>query len=207
MKEVIQLIQQKYQLTDKEMLRDMAEHMTIYHAKKGEKIITEGEIQTNVYFLISGIARGFYFSEQGKEITDCFVYEPGEIIASDLLEESRATITEQALAESELAALPISEIYRLMGKYQEIMKIYLACMNLSLYRHRNHKIALSRYCAENRYRWMKRTYPGLVDRIKIKHIASYLNITQQTMSSLRKREKEEQSGTASDAEHLNVDDI
>lgn len=54
---------------------------------------------------------------------------------------------------------------------------------------------------------MKRTYPGLVDRIKIKHIASYLNITQQTMSNLRKREKEEQSGTASDAEHLDVDDI
>lgn len=206
MEELIQLLQQRYQLTDRDMLHEMAEHMTIYHAKKGENIVVEGEMQTNVYFLINGIFRGFYFSEQGKEITDCFVYEPGEIIASDLLEESRATITEQALVESELAALPIQAIYPLMNKYQEIMKIYLTCLNLSLYRHRNHKIALSRYCAENRYRWMKRTYPGLMGRIKVKHIASYLNITQQTMSSLRKREKEEQSGTAPDAEHPDVDE-
>lgn len=206
MKELIQLLQQRYQLTDKDMLREMAEHMTIYHAEKGENIVVEGEMQTNVYFLISGIVRGFYFSEQGKEITDCFVYEPGEIIASDLLEESRATITEQALVESELAALPIQAIYPLMNKYQEIMKIYLTCLNLNLYRHRNHKIALSRYCAENRYRWMKRTYPELIPMVKKKYIASFLNITQQTMSSLRKREKEEQSGTTPDAEHPDVDE-
>lgn len=128
MEEVIQLIQQKYQLTDKEMLRDMVEHMTIYHAKKGEKIITEGEKQTNIYFLISGIIRGFYFSEQGKEITDCFVYEPGEIIASDLLEESRATITEQALAESELAAnadfRDLSADGQVSGNHEDLSCVY-----------------------------------------------------------------------------------
>ena len=206
MEQIIKVIRERYQLTDEKMLRDLADNMTRYHAEKGEKIIAEGDMQTDVYFLISGIVRGFYFNEQGKEITDCFVYEPGEIVISDLLEESVATITEEVIVEGDLAVLPLRSVYQLMDTYPEVMKIYLGCLNLNLHRHRDHKIALSRYCAENRYRWMKRTYPGLMGRIKIKHIASYLNITPQTMSNLRKREQNERIGTAangnpSDADH------
>lgn len=206
MEKIVNLIRQRYQLTDEDMLRELAENLTLYHAEKGEQIIAEGEKQTNVYFLISGIIRGVYFSEKQKEITDCFAYEPGEVIVSDLLEESTATITIEMIEEGDLAILSIRHIHQLMDKYPEMMKIYVETLHLSLHRHRDHKIALSRYSAENRYRWMKRTYPGLVDRIKIKHIASYLNITPQTMSNLRKREQNERIGTAangnpSDADH------
>lgn len=70
-----------------------------------------------------------------------------------------------------------------MSLYPEITQMYLQCLSLNLNRHREHKIALSRYCAATRYRWMKRTYPGLMDQVKKKHIASFLNITPQTMSN------------------------
>ncbi len=206
MEELKKLFKEHYQLTDDVFLQEFVDSLTFRHVDKNSIIIKEGEVQTEIYFLIEGAVRGFYFDEKGNEITDCFVYRPGECIASDEPMDSAATISEDALLPCELAALPIHKIYEWLSIYPDATKIYIACLSQCLRQHREHKIALSRYCAENRYRWMKRTYPELIPMVKKKYIASFLNITQQTMSSLRKREKEEQSGTASDAEHPDVDE-
>ncbi len=206
MEELKKLFKEHYQLTDDVFLQEFVDSLTFRHVDKNDVIIKEGEVQTEIYFLIEGAVRGFYFDEKGNEITDCFVYRPGECIASDEPMDSAATISEDALLPCELAALPIHKIYEWLSIYPDVTKIYIACLSQCLRQHREHKIALSRYCAENRYRWMKRTYPELIPMVKKKYIASFLNITQQTMSSLRKREKEEQSGTAPDAEHPDVDE-
>lgn len=206
MEKIEKLLQQRYHLTDTTALHELVKNLTICQVGKEERIISEGETPTEIYFLISGILRGFYLSEQGKEITDCFAFEPGEVVASDIPPESPATITMETVKPCQFAALSICKMYDMMEIYPEISSIYIQCLTVSLNRHRNHKIALSRYCAENRYRWMKRTYPGLMDQVKKKHIASFLNITPQTMSNLRKRERNERIGTAanenpSDADH------
>lgn len=206
MEELKKLFKEHYQLTDDVFLQEFVDSLTFRHVDKNDVIIKEGEVQTEIYFLIEGAVRGFYFDEKGNEITDCFVYQPGECIASDEPMDSAATISEDALLPCELAALPIHKIYEWLSIYPDVTKIYIACLSQCLRQHREHKIALSRYCAENRYRWMKQTYPELIPMVKKKYIASFLNITQQTMSSLRKREKEEQSGTASDAEHPDADE-
>lgn len=206
MEELKKLFKEHYQLTDDVFLQEFVDSLTFRHVDKNDVIIKEGEVQTEIYFLIEGAVRGFYFDEKGNEITDCFVYQPGECIASDEPMDSAATISEDALLPCELAALPIHKIYEWLSIYPDVTKIYIACLSQCLRQHREHKIALSRYCAENRYRWMKRTYPELIPMVKKKYIASFLNITQQTMSSLRKREKEEQSGTTPDAEHSDVDE-
>ena len=184
------------------MLCALADSITFQHLDKDVKLIVEGETAANIYFVLSGMVRGFYYSENGKEITDCFVYESGDIIASDVpMNNAPSLITEETLVPCEIAALPINKIQELMSLYPEITQIYLQCLSLNLNRHREHKIALSRYCAATRYRWMKRTYPGLMDQVKKKHIASFLNITPQTMSTLRKRERTEQFGMAPDTDH------
>ena len=201
MTDLKKLFKEHYQLTDDVFLQEFVDSLTFRHVDKNDVIIREGEVLTKIYFLIEGAVRGFYFDEKGNEITDCFVYQPGECIASDEPMDSSATISEEALLPCELAVLPIHKIYEFMSIYPDVTKIYIACLSQCLRQHREHKIALSRYCAENRYRWMKRTYPGLMDQVKKKHIASFLNITPQTMSNLRKRERTEQFGMAPDTDH------
>lgn len=205
MEKIEKLLQYRYHITDETSLHALVKNLTICQVGKEQQIISEGQKPTEIYFLISGILRGFYLSEQGKEITDCFAYEPGEVVASDIPPESTATITMETVKPCLFAALSIHKMYDMMKSYPEISNIYIQCLTTSLNRHRDHKIALSRYCAENRYRWMKRTYPGLMDQVKKKHIASFLNITPQTMSNLRKRERNEQIGTASDESSPDAD--
>ena len=142
------LLQQRYQLTDTRMLCALADSITFQHLDKDVKLIVEGETAANIYFLLSGIVRGFYYNENGKEITDCFVYESGDIIASDVpMNSAPSLITEETLVPCEIAALPINKIQELMSLYPEITQMYLQCLSLNLNRHREHKIALSRYCA------------------------------------------------------------
>ena len=115
------LLQQRYQLTDTRMLCALADSITFQHLDKDVKLIVEGETAANIYFLLSGIVRGFYYSENGKEITDCFVYESGDIIASDVpVNNAPSLITEETLVPCEIAALPINKIQELMSLYPEI---------------------------------------------------------------------------------------
>ena len=60
-------------------------------------------------------------------------------------------------------------------------------------RHRDLKIAIYQYTAMQRYQWFLREYPGLIDQIGHKYIASLLNMTPVTLSKIRKimREREE----------------
>lgn len=47
------------------------------HLKKGEHLYHGGEDSTNLYFLISGILRGFTVSAGGKEYTECILHKYG----------------------------------------------------------------------------------------------------------------------------------
>lgn len=44
--------------------------------------------------------------------------------------------------------------------------------------------------ASERYRWFLSNYPGLIDRVPHRHIASFLNMTPVTLSRLRRAERE-----------------
>lgn len=204
MTDLKKLFKEHYQLTNDVFIQELLDNLMFRHVDKNDVIITEGEMQSEIYFLIEGVVRGFYFDEKGNEVTDCFAYHPGECIASDEPMDSVATISEQALSPCELAILPIHKVYEWLPIYPDVTKIYIASLSHCLKQHRDHKIALSRYCAENRYRWMKQTYPELIHQVKKKYIASFLNITPQTMSILLRQERMKSPGMSSDV--LYVDD-
>lgn len=42
----------------------------------------EGNIQKNIYFLLDGVSRRFFFDRDRKEITNCFGFELGDSVMS-----------------------------------------------------------------------------------------------------------------------------
>lgn len=159
--------------------------------KKGDCAVEAGEVQTQLFFLVSGIVRGYVIDENGRDITDCFASQPGDALmgCSDLNEPSQIHI--EALTDCELIRVPMAVLTDLLERSPTALQMYSKLLMESLKRHWEMKRILYQG-AMQRYQWFLTAYPGLINSVSNKHIASFLGITPVTLSRLRRQLREEQ---------------
>ena len=169
-------------LTDSEVIEALSDACTPLHLAAGDFLIREGEKPTVGPFLLKGIVRGFLFDVNGREITDCFAVQPGIPVMTSADLQAPSPLSMDALVPSDFLTIPIPELQRL---YNQLL---IASFSM----HWEIKLTLCRDTAMQKYRWFLRKYPGLVDQISNKCIASFLGMTPVTLSKLRRvlREKE-----------------
>lgn len=149
-----------------------------------------GELQTQVSFLIKGILRGFWVDVNGRDITDCFAFRCGDVVTGCDDFKEPAQINIEALTNCELIQIPVSVLEELMQQYPTLLQVYNKLLRQALKRHWETKKVIYQL-AMQRYQWFLATYPGLIDMVSNKYIASYLGITPVTLSRLRRRLREE----------------
>ena len=69
-------------LENKKLIYDLISSTEIRHLKKGEFVVHIGEVQNDIYFMESGIARTFFLDTNGKEVTECFSFRCGTAVLS-----------------------------------------------------------------------------------------------------------------------------
>ncbi len=163
--------------------------------KKGEYLVRAGEVLDEVCFLEKGILRGYFIDVNGKEMTDCLCCQCGfpALTFCGLETNVPSPMTVQMLKDGSFFCIPISVVVELQNVYPEILQFYnrLLVMNMSV--HWKLKQILYQYTALQRYQWFLQEYPGLIDEVKNKYVASFLGMTSVTLSRLRRflREEEE----------------
>ncbi|MDY3282728.1 Crp/Fnr family transcriptional regulator [Dysosmobacter sp.] len=172
-------------LPDEALIQRAQEVSEVLEVKKGECVIKQGDPVKNVLFLIEGIFRGYFPSSSGKEITDCFVSEPGFTVmpSSDLAE--AAPISIEAVVPSRVLSIPMQEVTSRIWRFKSLQSLYFRLLMKSFKNHWELKTALYKFNAAERYQWFCRTYPDLVEPVKGKDIASFLNMTPVTLSRIR----------------------
>ena len=70
--ELLELFQGVYHIDNPAVLRRLRDTVQVCRLKKGEVYLHEGERQSRVMLLWSGIVRGYYTDVNGSEHTDCF---------------------------------------------------------------------------------------------------------------------------------------
>lgn len=180
-------------LTNNELIQELAAATSFTHLKKSEFVVRIGEVQNDVYFLISGIARGYFLDLNGREVTDCFNFKCGApaVPSGQLQIDSLSPMTIEMLEDSDFFCVPIQCIIDLQYKYPELIMFYNHLLIRALDEHWRLKRILNQYTAVERYQWFLEEYPGLICKIKNKYIASFLGMSPVTLSRLRKQFKEE----------------
>lgn len=148
-------------------------------------ILKQGHICRYIYFVNSGLLRCFYLRD-GKEICSWFMKEGDVIISVESFfnqKESKENI--QALEDSSLFFISYDELqfaYENFPDFNSIGRIltekYYQLCEQRLYSLRMQK-------AHEKYQFLMRHFPQLVQRVPIKDIASYLGITLETLSRIR----------------------
>lgn len=150
-----------------------------------------GEEQKNVFFLLSGIFRGFFVDINGREITDCFGYKKGTPIMSTFQFDMPSPVYIEASEYCEVLSVPIDKVLELLHENTSIVRVYNCMLQEALNKQWQTKVILYQYTAMQKYEWFLETYEEIVDKISNKNIASFLNITPVTLSRLRRKMRED----------------
>lgn len=173
-------------ILDTQLVQTLTENSHIKIIKKEDMLQQIGSISTELYFLTKGLLRGFLLDAKGKEITDCFIYTHGAPVVSSVDLGTPSLVCIEALEDSELISIPFSVVLPLIGSNLELITLYNRLLSHSLKMHWENKTALVQYTAAERYQWFLENYPGLIERINHRYIASFLGITPVSLSRVRR---------------------
>lgn len=191
-------------LEDCGLIQALSDASVPLHLRRGELLVREGSLPDTVPMLVRGIVRGFYFDEDGQEITDCFAVQAGSPVMATARLRIPSPLYLDVLTDSDFLAVPIPEVQRLLDEYPELLRLYNRLLIQSFSTHWEIKAILRRGTAMQRYQWFLSAYPGLIDRISNKYVASFLGMTPVTLSRLRRilREQADADQTAGERRRI-----
>jgi CRP-like cAMP-binding protein len=144
-----------------------------------------GHTCRTVYFITKGVARIYYFKD-GIDITESFAFEENIIARIESLftgKPSRKAI--QVLENAEIIAINANELFRLYDAFPEIERLFRKIFEAAYVETVNRIESIQFHTAEERYQTLMEQAPDIIKRVPLKHIASYLGITQQSLSRIR----------------------
>lgn len=152
---------------------------------KGEIILKEGEVCTNIYWVVRGLVRQFYYKND-KELTEYMATENTICMCIEsLFKEQPTRLQIQALEPTLIYALPKAALEAVAMKSVNIQILYRKILEESLIFSQVHADMLRFESAPDRYAKLVKRSPQLVLRAPLVYIASYLQMTPETLSRVR----------------------
>ena len=184
MKELIAFLQTVYPLSPS-LVEYLSNTVKIKEVKRKEYLLKAGTICRNVYFINKGLLRCFY-SKGDREISRWFMLD-GDVIfsISSFYEQKPGFENIQALEDCHLYYISFSELEYIYNNFMEFNYIgrVLTIKYHQLWDEQLYGIQIK--SAAERYQWLLTNHPHLVLRVPAKYLASYLGITEVTLSRIK----------------------
>lgn len=169
------------------ILEELTQHFQHLEYPKNYYLLKQGKNCEYLWFMTTGAVRYFYTSEEGKE-TNTWLSLDQQIVtdAPSLIRQEAAQESIQLLEDSEFYAIPYRALQRLLQKHHSLALWYIKLVELHYVSQIEDRVADLQFLdAKQRYFKLLDQFPDIVRRISLGHIASYLNITQETLSRIR----------------------
>lgn len=164
--------------------------LTTLHLNKGDYFSEAGTIANRVGFITDGVMRVCYYSNKGEEFTRCFVPENRYVV--DLNSFHNKTHTAEyieALTDCELLFFSREAFTELGTIIPAWNDMFVRIGSSSLMTKVQAATAMINQDAKTRYLGFLEQYPGVANRVPLSALASYLGITQSSLSRVRKAVK------------------
>jgi CRP-like cAMP-binding protein len=154
---------------------------------KGTILFKPDEIVPNAYFIVKGLARTYYIKKE-KEITNSFCSENQVFTSSMSFFSGQPSFeTGELIEDSTLIVLPRKTTEKISLEYLELNYIMRKMAEMFHVELEQRIYFLHMKNARERYDNLLNTHPDYFQRITLGQIASYLGMTQETLSRLRAR--------------------
>lgn len=181
---VDQILNQIYPLpkTSLELLKDCISEVSFV---KGTILLRADKVETDIYFIKKGIVRA-YSDTENNEITFWFGSESEAIISmKSYIENQKGYENIELLENCELYKIKTQDLQNLFQKDIHIANFGRRFAEQELIKTEERLISRQFKNATERYKELLKENPDLIQRVQLGHIASYLGITQVSLSRIR----------------------
>lgn len=160
------------------------------HFKRGEVIADDAILRGNAFWLLSGMARGFY-TRKGVDRTYSFAFEGDFIgVPMSLFRLPDATPAIEFLEATDILMIPRSDFSTDMkmvddATFREIAENIMLVLFEHMQLIEEQMYIFQSLNARERYEWFVGRYPVVLERATITQIASFLGVTKETLYRIR----------------------
>lgn len=152
---------------------------------KGEMILDKGEICRGISYIEKGLVRQFY-NKNGKEVTEHLGVDHTIFMCIEsLFKEEPTRLQVEALESTLVYILPKAKLEAAAIRNVNIQMLYRKILEESLILSQIHADLMRFETAPNKYKRMCELSPQVVLRAPLTYIASYLQMTPETLSRIR----------------------
>jgi CRP-like cAMP-binding protein len=166
--------------------QEIAGHFTKRQWNRHEMLLRAGQIADTYLFLEGGYLRAFAEDVSGQEVTTAF-YGPGQMVfeVASFFSRSRSRENVEAMTEAigwSISYAELNELFHALPEFREFGRAMLAKGFAEL---KVRMLSTITESAEERYHALLTSHPELFRCASLKHIASYLGITDTSLSRVR----------------------
>jgi CRP-like cAMP-binding protein len=155
--------------------------------KKGAIILKKGEICKETYFIVKGLVRSFQILPNGNEKTYALSHENRLFTEhTSFISQTPATDFLEALEDTDVLSFTYDDLMKVYKKSHALESVGRQLSDVNFIAAKKKLMALMNDDAATRYRDFLKTYKDILPRIPQNIIASYLGITPQSLSRLKK---------------------
>jgi len=169
-----------------ELITALDQRLTATNHRHRSLLLNAGHTSDYMYFVEKGIVRGFYFEEgSGREQTS-ILWKEQSIVCDPVsfFQRKASDVNIEVMPGSLLLSISYRELQDIFAAFPET-EIFARCISLQyVYYFAQRTRQLAGASAWERYLQLLSTHPGIELAISKEIIASYLNITPQTLSRM-----------------------
>ena len=172
--------------TDEELEEVFQAHEKVYY-QKGDFMLQEGKTANEYFVLEKGLARSFVNDFNGNEVTTYF-FSVNEIVidVSSLFQRIPSQENIICITDCECWKLDFETFHELFHKIPNLAEWGRAWMSQKLFEYKQRSVETFTLSATKRYMNLLEQKPQVVQHAPLKQIASYLGVTDTSLSRIRK---------------------
>lgn len=174
----------------REELKEVMQISTLRLFNEGEIIRQIGEENSTVGFILKGAIRSYYLDENGNETTRYFHPEISFFMDEGLVNYEKSICAYEALEDCVVLTFPTAKLKEIALGYDGLRNLYIVMLERGI-KYKIERENLFLICnATERYVKFTEQYPTLCHKVKQSHIATYLGITPESLSRIRRSLKD-----------------
>lgn len=186
LEQFIDYLQSHIQLNEKEV-NFIRQTLCIIQIKKGDFLLKEEQISKAFYFNLKGCVQLFYTVDGAKKTA--FFYTQHQFISSykSFVKQQSAAHNLQAITDTDLVVISFESAYKLLNFSPKFEVLSRIMMEEELMIYQDIIASFITQNPEQRYLLFLKTYPHIVQSVPQRYIASYLGVSPESLSRIKKR--------------------